>query len=240
MSELIVTHSAGITSCLSVRLHDVVQFRVDSGRWPISVDSTGQFSRYWARPDSPIDTRLLRPIPPEEPDFAPPVFTHNDQFIDYDGLDAKIFPVAHHYCFPSDEVKEVASEIAERMAGRTMVHYRGNDKGRERPRVSYDAMFAAAREAGGPYWLLTDELEFQTAFYKTFPDTDHLRYLPAIKRNDQGFVTGLPMDRPLFAVRFLAALFAARHSQRLVVTTGNTSLWIVLWRRDTEGLFQQR
>jgi len=238
MSDLVVTHNAGITSCLSVRLDEIVQFRVRTGQWPSSVDSTQQFRFYWARWDGPIDARLLRPIPTGLPELAPPLFNHNHQYIEYTDLDPRIFPVALHYSYPSAEVEEIAAEIAERMTGRTFVHYRGNDKTKERPRVSYDAMFAAARKLGGPYWVLTDEEEFRAAFYATFPNSDHLRYLPAIKRNENAFVTGLRMDRPLFAVRFLAALYASRKAEKLAVTTGNTALWAVLWRGHAEGVLQ--
>lgn len=240
MAELVVTHNAGVTSCLSVRLDKIVRFRKENTRWPASVDSTAQFKNYWANPDSPIDARLLRVLPPESPDFPLPVFHHNHQFLDYFRLDPRIFPVAAHFCHPSAEVEEVAAEIAERMAGRTVVHYRGNDKVKERPRVTYDAMFEAARILGGPYWVLTDEQEFLESFYETFPDSDHLEFLPAITRNDNASVKGLPMDRPLFAVRFLAALYAQRHAKKIVVTTGNTSLWAVLWRGHARSVWQIR
>jgi len=240
VNELVVTHNAGVTSCLSVRLDRVVQFRRDAGRWPASVDSTAQFKSYWASPDRPVDVRLLRPVVGEVPDFALPVFTHHHQFLDYTHLDPHIYPVALHYCHPSTEVEDISGEIAERMSGRTVVHYRGNDKVKERPRIPYESMFAAARKLGGPYWVITDEEEFRAEFYAKFPNSDHLPYLPTIKRNENASVKGLPHDRPLFAVRFLAALYASRHADRLIVTTGNTGLWTVLWRGHTDGVVQTK
>jgi len=241
VSELVVTHNAGITSCLSVRLHEIVQFRIKKGRWPASVDSTAEFKNYWAKPKTPIDARLLRAILPECPDFPLPVFDCNHQYLDYFRLDPRIFPVAAHFCHPSAEVEQVSAEVAGRMADRTVVHYRGNDKVKERPRVSYEVALEAAEIVGGPYWVLTDELEFLEAFYTAFPNSDHLECLPAIKRNDSASARGgTPEDRPLFAVRFLAALYAQRHAKKMVVTTGNTSLWAVLWRGHARGVWQLR
>lgn len=239
-SDVILTHNAGLTSCLSVRLHEIVAFRAKTGRWPVSVDSAAQFALYFGLSRRPIDGRLLRPLPPEQPDFPLPDFQEQYQFRDYSTLDPLIFPVVSHYCSPSAEVEQIASEIDQRMSGRTIVHYRGNDKVKERPRIAYGAMFEAARKFGGPYWVLTDEEEFRVAFYERFPDTDHLQYLPAIKRDPNASVIGLLLDRPLFAVRFLAALYAARRAERLVVTTGNTAMWTVLWRGHAAGVAQLR
>jgi hypothetical protein len=36
----------------------------------------------------------------------------------------------------------------------------------------------------------------------------------------------------------LAALYASRNAEKLVVTTGNTALWAVLWRGHAEGVLQ--
>lgn len=240
MHELVVTHNAGVTSCLTYRLHQIVQFRARENRWPASVDSHRQFVWYRSRLNQPIDARLILDTPALQPDFQLPVFDHNHQYAAYADLDPNIYPVARHYCHPSIEVQTVAASIAERMAGRTAVLYRGNDKVREAPRVSYEAMFDAAQKVGGPYWVQTDEEEFRAAFYDAFPDSDRLSFLPTIKRNHRAVVIGHPRDRPLFAVRFLAALYAMRQAEKLVVTTGNTSLWAVLWRGHAEGVIQQR
>jgi len=240
MSELVVRHNAGLASCLSVRLHEVVQFRTREGRWPTSVDSSAQFAFYRSKPSEPIDQLLIQEIPQEPPAFPCPEFDHEQQYADYSGLDPLIFPVAAHYCHPSARVVEVAAEIAERMAGRTVVHYRGNDKVKETPKVSYQAMFDAARRMGGPYWVLTDEENFRVAFNVLFPRSSSLEFLPTIKRNEATFVTGVPDERPSFAVRFLAALYAMRQAEKLVLTTGNTSLWAVLWRGHAQGVAQLR
>jgi hypothetical protein len=240
MSELVVTHNAGLGSCLSMRLHEVVKFRVREGRWPASVDSSEQFALYGSSPSERLDTRLIRELPPERPDFPCPVFDQNHQYGYYSDLDPLIYPVASYYCHPSNEVEEAAAQIATRMAGRTVVHYRGNDKVVERPRIAYQTVFDTARKVGGPYWVLTDEEEFRISFIALFPETDSLEFLPTIRRNYNTFVIGRPLERPLFAVRFLAALYAMRHAEKLVLTTGNTSLWAVLWRGSMDGVSQLR
>jgi hypothetical protein len=220
-----------------------------------------------------LDARLLLPVSPCLPDFPLPEYDHNKQYADYCNLDPGVFPVAFHYCHPSIEVERVAVRIAKCMANRTVILYRGNDKVTERPRVSYQSMFDAARKLGGPYWVQTDEEEFRVAFLEEFSTRenktsypswrvlreftaswpplfavrrsrsicDSLEFLPTFPRNESIMSRPAhPQDRPIFAVRFLAALFAMRHAEKLVVTSDNSALWAVLWRGHSRGVLQIR
>lgn len=225
----------GLTSCLSVIFHELSKFHKDHGYWPADLDASGSFITCKDGPNQNLYRQLLQPA---EPFFRPYIdFDHGMQYARYVELPlVKLHLLAKHYAWPSSRVGDTAFNITQIRAGRTCILYRGNDKATEVKPTAYDKMFEAAQDAGGPYMVLTDELEFFEAFIDRFPDTIAVPGSKMIPRNYRKVVTG----DSKFAVHFFAALYCFSRAPKLVITTGNTGLWPVIWRGSMQCVWQVR
>ena len=231
-----VSHGGGLTSCLTVILHDACQHQGRTGDWPESVDASGSFRTCKDTPSQNLSEILI--APPRHHHGRPVIFDHGHQYAAYRDLDLRALNgLAKSYCWPSSTVGDTAYNLRKIIGRRTCVIYRGNDKAKEMARVPYDSMFEAAEMAGGPYVVQTDELEFYEAFADRFWKDGGTIAMPGasmIRRDPNKVVTG----GSRFAVRFLASLFACSQAPRLITTTGNTGLWPAIWRGNARGLWQ--
>lgn len=235
MTTLKVDHMGGITSCLSVGLHELAKYRGTHGHWPLRLDMSGSFYQYRDRPGQDIAAMLLAPSIPIV--TAPPiVFDHGHQYAEYADLTlAELRAVAMRYLRPSGRVGGIAYEITKRIAGRTCVLYRGNDKSKEIARTPYQRMFDMAHDCGSASFAVqTDELEFFEQFKALFPDTIAVSDLPMIRRDDSKVIVG----GSAFAAKFLAVIWAMSQSRYLLTNTGNTALWCAIYRGNALGLWQ--
>lgn len=230
-----IAHMGGLTSCLSVILHEVSKYRATQGHWPEAIDASKSFITCKDRSDQNLAAQLL------DQSYAPDMpylhFDHGMQYADYYKLDLKALQrLAASYAWPSSRVGDMAFNISQARAGRTCVLYRGNDKATEVAPTPYDKMFEAAKNVGGPYIVLTDELEFFEAFADRFPNTIAVPGSKMIPRSTSRVVTG----GNGFAVHFFASLYSFAGANKLITTTGNTGLWPVIWRGTSMNVWQVR
>ena len=231
-----VTHNAGLTSCLSVRLHEAAKYRREHGQWPSAIDSSAQFEAYRATPGERIDLLLLGDY--DQPEGYTE-YDHGWQYGWYDQIGVpQLSRIAMQVCRPSAAVLARSSYFRTLIGSRTAVLYRGNDKAKEVPPMAYEQVFEAADQAGGPYILQTDEQDFWQAFTDRFPDTISLPGLPRIKRDTSRYVMPVGPQRPEFALNFNAALYAIGQADHIVCTTGNTAIWTMLYRGHTGNVWQ--
>lgn len=237
-ATLKVSHDAGLTSCLSVRLHEVSRYRADHGRYPDEVDSGSQFQQYADNEGQNVAAMLLAPARFME-DGPYIHFHYGQQFAWYRHLDLQgLQRLARNYCWPSKWVVHEAHGLMRSMQGRTAILYRGNDKIQEIPRTPYEKMFEMAERSGShQFWVQTDEADFFDAFKTCFPDTRRIEELPMIRRDDSASVL-LQTGRAEFAVTFLAALYAIAHAPQIICTTGNTAVWPMIFRGHIRGVWQ--
>lgn len=231
-----VIHNAGLTSCLSVRLHEAAKYRREHGQWPTGIDSSAQFEAYRSEPGERIDLLLLGDY--DQPEGRTE-YDHGWQYGWYDEVGIpQLSRIAMQVCRPSAAVLARASYFRTLIGEQTAVLYRGNDKAKEVPPTAYEQVFDAAEQARGPYMLQTDEQEFWDAFVAKFPDTIALPGLPRIKRNTDRYVMPSGPQRPEFALNFNAALYAIGQAPKVVCTTGNTAIWTMLYRGHTMNVWQ--
>ncbi len=233
---LTVTHNAGLTSCLSVRLHEAAKYRREHGQWPTGIDSASQFEAYRATPGERIDLLLLGDY--DQPEGYTE-YDHGWQYGWYDDIGIpQLSRIAMQVCRPSAAVLARSSHFRTIIGERTVVLYRGNDKAKEVPATSYEIAFDAAEQVGGPFLVQTDEQDFYDAFMAKYPDTIALPGLPRIKRNTDRYVMPTGPHRPEFALNFNAALYAIGQANKVICTTGNTALWAMLYRGHTQNVWQ--
>ncbi len=232
---MIVTTGTGLTSCLSVRLHDAHTFARYHGYWPTTIDSSKQFDIYKTNPSDRIDTLLLGEY--RQPLLPPTGYDHGWQYGWYNEIDVQnLSRIALDVCRPSNNVLAKAAEYRNNIGDATCVIYRGNDKAKEIAPVDYSTAIEAASAIGGPFFVQTDEQEFLEAFLKSHPNTGYTDELPRIKRNNDRYV--MPTDRTTFALKFNAMLWALGQAKKLLVTTGNTGIWPVIYRGHTSNVWQ--
>ena len=158
------------------------------------------------------------------------------------GLDldlAALHILARHYCWPSPGVISAGESLAHRYLGRTGVLYRGLGKEREISRTPYGKMFEMAEETGQEsFFVQTDEEDFYQAFKARFPDTLAWDDLPREPASIMNYVMPPEAKRPVFLLNFLAVLYGLGKMSKVLTNTGNTALWMMIWRGTAGGVWQ--
>lgn len=239
-NKIIVKEGTGVTSCLSVRLHDVFKYKNVNGRFPKQVDSSQQFSFYRDKAEEDISARVFGEykMPPDT--LLNTEFDHGWQYAWYDKIDIiHLSEAAALICPLSDHIGNKAYEMKKLIKGRTAILYRGNDKALEIPRTNYQAMIEMAIDSKSESFIVqTDEQEFYEFFKERFPDTVCFSELPRISKDPDRYVMPAIGQRVEFACTFLAALSAIASCEKLILNTGNTGLWAILYRGHTQNVWQ--
>lgn len=233
------TGGGGVTSCLSVRLHDTIAYHREKGCWPDKIDSSRQFLFYQDVERQDISSVILGHYTPHFSE--PPVeFDHGWQFAWYDEIGlTKLAALAARICPMSDLVGNRSYTMMQKLGHRTAVLYRGNDKALDIPRTHYQAMIEMAIESQSTSFLVqTDEEDFYQFFKERFPDTICYPEIPRIRKDPDRFVMPEAGHRAEFCVNFLAALRAIAQADKLILNTGNTGIWTMLFRGHTNQVWQ--
>lgn len=235
----IIYDGGGLTSCLSVRLDNVIAYRNKFGEFPLEIDSTKQFQLYADEEGQDVSMYLMGSYGPDNslPQFN---FYHDMQFEWYDKIGLpEITAIANSVCPMSPLVLEKENNMKKIIEDRTAILYRGNDKGMEINRTPYQAMEILAKESGDDKFLVqTDEEEFYWYFKERFPNTICFDEIPRINKNPDSYVMPGKGNKVKFAINFLAALKAISSSPNLITNTGNTGLWAAIFRGKKENIFQ--
>lgn len=238
MSQLICTHSAGATSCLTIRLKNIIEFYERFGYYPDAIDSSQQFGWYKDFPFQNVSQDIFgkywrRPLPYVQ-------FTDEWQYRWYDDINIDLLTqTANALCPLHDDILETAQGMIERMGNRTAILYRGNDKNTEVPNADYDVIIEMANQSNSKQFIVqTDEQDFYDYFVSKFKDTIAFDEIPRIKRDLNRFVLPPKGMRRIFVCNFLSALYAIGQAKKLILTSGNTGLWTMIYRGHTKNVWQ--
>lgn len=240
LNTLVVGSGTGVTSCLSVRLHDAVRHREYYGEWPDKIDSSNQFSIYRDKKDQDVSIFIFGPYDKPDREIECLNYNHGWQYEWYDEIHLdKIYPLAKNICRLSESIVNKSFDFLNRIEDRVAVLYRGNDKNMEIGAAPYEDIFEIAMQTGAKSFIVqTDEKEFYDAFCKIFPDTICFNEIPTMNRDYKKYVMPESGKRVSFATNFLSALMAISKAKNLILTTGNTGIWTMLFRGTTEGVYQ--
>lgn len=231
-----VTTGSGATSCLSVRLHDVAKFIHEMGI-PLGIDSSEQFGMYKDYPGQDVSALVFDEY---QPKVCPYVgFDHGWQYGWYDSVQIEnLSKMASVYCPIKKEIHQRANDWFYNVRDRVCILYRGNDKSLEIPRTNYQAMVEMALATGEDKFLVqTDEEDFYQFFKERFPDTVCFNELPRIRKNPDSYV--MPRENKSgFCVDFITALIAISKAEKLILNTGNTGLWTMIFRGHANNVWQ--
>ena len=235
----IIKDGGGVTSCLGVRLDNVIRYIEKFGVLPNYIDSTQQFLLYADEEPQDVSMYLLGDYVPDN-DLPKVNFFHYMQFSWYDEIDLpNISKLSNCICPLSDAIINKSEVMIDIMDDRTAILYRGNDKGVEIKRTQYQSMEGLANESGSTRFLVqTDEEDFYRWFKDRFPNTICFDEVPRINKNPDGYVMPQKGKKVEFAINFLAALKAISSSEKLIMNTGNTGLWAAIFRGTTKNIYQ--
>ena len=249
---LFIRHNSGFFSCCSVRLDTIVKYFNMYRSLPLSVDSSAQFE--WYKPPgtngaSIVETYFITDISGFQFSKQPIEYGHWFQLTDYKKLNYKaIQPFITKYFSPSQEIQDIVSNLETKYSldysNLCVLFYRGNDKITETELSSYDEYIAKAKEIQEQnpsirFLLQSDETEFLEALSSHFPNSfyfkDEIRH---IKKANTSVDKVFPQDNYQFSKYFLAITLCMAKCKYVVCGSGNCSIWIALYRGNTEGIYQ--
>lgn len=253
MSTIYITHNAGFFSCCSVKLHTIVNYINTRRRLPLGVDSSAQFDwykspgegdvtyKYFEHPNN-INTDLQSPL-----ETVP--FNHKYQFVDYSKLRyQRILPIVKKYFTPSAEIYSMISLMEQKYeldySNLCVLFYRGNDKVTETSLCSYGEYLEKAREVlsinpNAKFIIQSDETEFIQFIDKHIPGSivfyDEIRHMnKCVSTVD----VKMKEDIDKFSKYYLAITVIMAKCRNVVCGSGNCSLWIMFYRGNSVGVFQ--
>jgi len=242
-NRIVVNTGVGATSCFSTRLHDAIAYHRQHGKYPAIIDSAQQFTLFRDYTGQDVASLVFGEYKPNDNlEFVS--YSHDWQYCWYDEIHIKqlaalarmICPLSSHI---GNRAYNYARDAQDKLIERTAVLYRGNDKALEIPRTNYEAMIEMAIESKSEKFIVqTDEQEFFDYFKERFPDTVAFDNIPRISKNPDGYVMTPVGQRVDFLLNFIGALYVISECDKLILNTGNTGIWTVLFRGHINNVWQ--
>lgn len=251
-----ITHNAGFFSCCSVRLSEIVKYINANDTLPMNVDSSEQFSWYHKSKSFGGDITFqyfedYNKIP------NPPItskidYSHVKQYSDYSKLEyEKICSIVEKYFTPSKEIKDFVCNMESKYnlnyENTCVLFYRGNDKNRETQICGYEEYIKYSDEILKKYpntrfLIQSDETEFIELIQKTYPSNsfymkDEIRHM---KKCNSTVDKVMKNQNHVFSKYYLGITIMMSKCKFIVCGTGNCSIWIMLYRGNSNGLIQNR
>jgi len=125
------------------------------------------------------------------------------------------------------------------------IFYRGNDKIKETQKPPYNEFISKAKELREKnnnikFIIQTDELEFLNTFMKEFPNSIFFNELSVINSSNETNVSRILNDNTKInhVINFVSIIYIFSKLKYLITTSGNCELFIILYRDNTNNLFQ--
>lgn len=250
-TTLVITHNSGFFSCCSIRLDRIIQYFNKNRSLPLIVDSSAQFE--WYKPPRSHKASIVDTYFTTDPSgilFRGPVnYEQWYQFTDYKKLNfTAIQPFIIKYFTPSQQIQEIVSNLETKYSldysNLCVLFYRGNDKAKETELSSYDDYIIKAKriQQENPsiqFLLQSDETDFFEAIFEEFPKAIYFKNeIRHIKKSNTTVDDVFKEDNYEFSKYFLAITLCMAKCKYIVCGSGNCSIWIALYRGNTEGMYQ--
>lgn len=233
----------GIFSCCTVRLESILEYFNQYHTTPITVDSSCQFSFYKENEDENISRDLFAQRDDLKIQWSgkPVKVTQSSdeqQFSNYQELCfTTLTPFIKKYFSPS---KLVANSVARLQASSKIdyentcvIRFRGTDKEAETVQPRFEVILNKALEIQEKYPLIrfavqTDDKEFRNFIFHSLG-------------NSCFEVESTPWsgwDGNKDCIDFYSSIFMLSQCRFIITTSGNGELWMMLFRGNSEGVFQ--
>lgn len=238
---LIITHNAGLFSCYTIRLLNILSYFNKYKKCPNKIDSSKQFKDYkidqnkdytfeYIKINYSLNINYLNDIKitseNKEEQFS------NYKNINFDEINQFIIK----YFSPSENILNIVNELENKYSldyeNLAVFYYRGTDKYIETKKCNYDEYINKAIQIRNNYptikFLLTsDEINLINLFKNKFPDVIIIEKL--LNNINRSFI---------HSQLILANVLIMSKAKLLICTSGNVSLWIALFRGNNNNIYQ--
>lgn len=256
--KIIIPHNAGFFSCCSVRLVAIINYHKQFNLLPKLVDSSTQFEWYKnnGNKNSDITFDYFENYDNIEINICKsPLYFSRDcsiqpQFTDYGKFNFDyVSKFMKKYFTPSKEILNIVNEIELKYNldydNICVLFYRGNDKNTETPICPYVEYIKQAgqirkKNPNIKFLIQSDETEFIELFTQLFPDNsfyfkDEIRHMKKCMNTVDIVFKSMNYE---FSKKYLAITIIMSKCKYIVCGSGNCSKWIVLYRNNVKGVYQ--
>lgn len=251
--SVILEHNAGFFSCCSVKLDRIVNYINVHNNFPEHVDSSRQFIWYKMNNQGDITYDYFEHYDNVPNKLCGEYIDYLDiyQFEDYSMLPyEKINPIIQKYFSPSFEVTQIIANIESKYNidydNICVLFYRGNDKNGETSICEYSeyvdyAKLIISKNPEIKFLLQSDETEFFEFMSSLFPEnsfyfTDEIRHMRKDEHNTVDHVMRDNID--IYSKNYLAITIIMSKCKYIVCGSGNCSIWIMLYRGNSQNVCQ--
>ena len=248
-------HDGGFFSNCTIRLFDIILYFNAVKKLPIFVDGSKQFGLY--KTDTNKNNDITYEYFCKDCDYKinydnPVDFREQHQYIDYNKLNlSQLTPFIKKYFSLSKKIEGDINYIENKYDIETygnicVLLYRGNDKVTECKLPSYENIVEKARTLYNEnnnikFLIQSDETEFIERMTQEFPNNsfyfkDEIRTIN--KSNNLSVDKINPGSNFVYSQYYLAITIIMSKCKYVVCTTGNCSLWITLFRGNSENIYQ--
>lgn len=252
---LVTVHNAGLFSCHSIALTDVMVYYNTHHKLPDVFDRTAQYLYYRHRPTDNLLPMLFNetPQPLEYEATGRLDITHEPfepQFSNYKKLlHSQVRPFLTRYFMPSqvvlDRVKEFEKRYEIDYENTIGIFHRDNDKVRETQIATANEYLSKGIDVNDKdykYLVMPDNFEF---LFEAKQQLGEQRVIH-IKENacmpydkDKCTFMVIPYEeKPNHALNFFATVIMLSKCKHLVTHSGNGSLWACLYRGNSDNVHQ--
>lgn len=252
-NSVTTNHNAGFFSCCTIKLCDITTYIDRYKKLPELVDSSNQFALY-----KDISEKRGKDITYDYFEHYNNIdlsfkyskalkLHHSIQFANYQSINYEsLKPIIKKYFSLSRQVKEELSLLEKDIDLQKIcvLLYRGNDKATETKLCRYEEFLLYAnkileKDGNVKFLLQSDESEFFGFFESHFPDNsfsfkDKIRHMP--KRSSS--VDLELRNNYIYSKYYLAITYLMAKCKYIICQSGNTSLWVALYRGSSDGIFQ--
>ena len=248
-------HNAGFFSCCSIRLYHIINCININKKLPINVNCTEMFKWYKIQNYSNDITfeyfEHYNNVDHIEYNKDIHIDYHWDhQFIDYSTLEfMNIIPIIKKYFYPSSTIIHTITNFEQKYKleyeNICVLFYRGNDKIRETTLCDYNEYITYAnliihKNPTIQFLIQSDETEFINVMTAAFPNNsfyfkDEIRH---INKCNSTVDVVMQHQNHIFSKYYLAITIIMSKCKYIICGSGNCSIWIVLYRGNTENVYQ--
>lgn len=184
-------------------------------------------------------------------DSTPP-FDSGTQFISYKDLEyEKYTPFIKKYFYPSEiilqKINFFQNEFQLNPENICVLFYRGNDKSRETAIPSYEEVIDKAKQIQEQnpnvvFLIQSDETDFINRMSNEFPNSFHFgQYISHMNNKQSNCAVTQTLSRQEkyeFVKNYVAITMIMAKCKHIICTSGNCTLWILLYREGFHNVHQ--
>tara|TARA_B100000123_G_C25736958_1_gene431920 strand:+ start:2052 stop:2927 length:876 start_codon:yes stop_codon:yes gene_type:complete len=252
-NKLVIFHNSGFFSCCSVKLSKIVDYVNHHKKLPLVIDSSNQFKLYKPTGYKNIDVtyhyfKNYNDIKNIKISF-PINYYHKDQYKDYSKLDYKnITPLIKKIFSPSNKIKERINYLERKYNvdynNILAVYYRGTDKIKETKIASFNNFYEKILKIINKNRNIKILIQTDTFQFLDYIRNKNIKNIIVFKENKISKTNnGIHNEQSKNVnyhdmFNFLSTVFIISKCKYIICSSGNVSIWIMLFRGNNKNVIQ--